>query len=138
RFGAVKAHLEPKCRLKESMIISKFASAMIDVSDGLAPEVGHICESSRVGAIVEKEKIPVSKQTLAAAELLKADAYDFALHGGEDYELVFTVSQKNLAMLKAKFKAFAVVGKILPQKSGICLLENGKKKSLGKGYDHFE
>ncbi|MCX6817604.1 MAG: thiamine-phosphate kinase [Candidatus Aenigmarchaeota archaeon] len=137
RFGAVKAHLEPKCRLNESMIIAKFASAMIDVSDGLAPEVGHICESSGVGAVVYKEKIPVSKSTRSAAELLKADAYDFALRGGEDYELVFTISQKNLTKLKAKFKAFAVVGKILPQKSGIYLLENGKKKSLGKGYDHF-
>ena len=137
RFDAVKAHLEPKCRLKESMIISKFASAMIDVSDGLAPEVGHICESSRVGAVVYKEKIPISTSTRSAAELLKADAYDFALHGGEDYELVFTVSQKNLTKLKAKFKAFTIVGKILPKKSGIYLLENGKKKNLGKGYDHF-
>lgn len=137
RFDAVKAHLEPKCRLKESMIISRFASAMIDVSDGLAPEIGHICESSRVGAVVEKEKIPVSRQTLAAAEMLRMDAHDFALYGGEDYELVFTVSRRKLLQLKRKFRNFSMVGKILKKSDGIYLLDKGRKKSLGRGYDHF-
>jgi thiamine-monophosphate kinase len=137
RFNAVKAHLEPKCRLEESMIVAKFASAMIDVSDGLAPEVGHICESSGVGAVVYKEKIPISRQTLAAAELVKKDACDFALHGGEDFELVFTVSEKNLKTLKKKFRDFSVVGKILKKSDGIYLLDKGRKKSLGRGYDHF-
>jgi len=138
RFGVAKFHLEPRCRLKESQIISKFASAMIDVSDGLAPEVGHICEMSQKGAVVYKEKIPISRQTLAAAELVKKDAYDFALHGGEDFELVFTVSGKNLAGLKKQFKDFSVVGKILPRREGLYLLDRGKKRPLGKGYDHFE
>jgi len=138
RFGVAKAHLEPRCRLKESQIISKFASAMIDVSDGLAPEVGHICEMSKVGAVVYKEKIPLSRQTLAAAGLVKKDAYDFALHGGEDFEIVFTLSGKNLAGLKKKFRDFSVVGKILPRREGLYLLDRGKKRPLGKGYDHFE
>lgn len=137
RFDIVKFHLEPRCRLEESKVIAEFANAMIDVSDGLAPEVGHICELSKKGAVVYKEKIPVSKQTLAAAELVKKNAYDFALYGGEDYELVFTISKKNLAELRRKFRNFSVVGKILPAKDGIYLLDNGKKKSLGKGYDHF-
>ncbi len=138
RFDVAKAHLEPRCRLKESQLISKFASAMIDVSDGLAPEIGHICEMSKVGAIVYKEKIPISKQTLTAAGLVKKDAIDFALHGGEDYELVFTISEKNLKMLKKKFKNFSVAGKILAKGDGVYLLDNGKKKPLGKGYDHFQ
>lgn len=138
RFGVAKAHLEPRCRLKESQVISKFASAMIDVSDGLAPEVGHICEMSKVGAVVYKEKIPISKQTLAAAGLVKKDAFDFALHGGEDYELVFTLSEKNLKMLKRRFKNFSVAGKILAKGDGVYLLDKGKQKPLGKGYDHFQ
>lgn len=137
RFGVAKAHLEPRCRLKESQIISKFASAMIDVSDGLAPEIGHICEMSKVGAVVYKEKIPLSGQTLAAAELVKKDAYDFALHGGEDFELVFTLPEKRMKQLKKRFSDFSAVGKILPAKDGIYLLDRGKKKDLGKGYDHF-
>jgi thiamine-monophosphate kinase len=136
-FDAVKAHLEPKCRLKESMIIAQFASAMIDVSDGLAPEIGHICERSLVGAAIYREKIPVSKSTFFAAELVKKDAYDFALYGGEDYELVFTLPGKRMKELKKKFPNFSVVGKIIPRKHGIYLLEGRQKKRLGKGYDHF-
>lgn len=137
RFDIVKSHLEPKARLKESAVIAKFASAMIDVSDGLAPEVGHICEMSKVGAVIYKEKIPLSKQMIAAADLVKKDAIDFALHGGEDFELVFTLPEKRMNELKKKFGNFSVVGKILPKSEGIYLLDKGKKKDLGKGYDHF-
>jgi thiamine-monophosphate kinase len=137
RFAAAKPHLEPKARLSESKIIARFAGAMIDVSDGLAPEVGHICEMSRVGAIIYAEKIPVSSETKKAAQLLKKKALDFALYGGEDFELVFTLNEKRLAQLKKQLRNFSVVGKILNKGEGICLLENGKKKNLGKGYDHF-
>lgn len=136
RFVISKSHLEPRARLKESRIISKFARSMIDVSDGLSSEVVHICKLSRKGAVIHKEKIPISKQTKLAAGLLKKDPIDFALHGGEDFELVFTVSRKNLDKLRRKLK-FSVVGKILPKREGIHLLDKGRKRKLGKGYDHF-
>lgn len=136
RFVISKSHLEPRARLKESRIISKFANSMIDVSDGLASEVKHICELSKKGAVIYREKIPISKQTKLAADLMKKDTLDFALHGGEDFELVFTVSKKNLESLKNELK-FSVVGKILPKKEGIYLLDKGRKKKLGRGYDHF-
>lgn len=136
RFVISKSHLEPRARLKESRIISKFANSMIDVSDGLASEVKHICELSKKGAVIYREKIPISKQTKLAADLVKKDTLDFALHGGEDFELVFTVSKKNLESLKNELK-FSVVGKILPKKEGIYLLDKGRKKKLGRGYDHF-
>lgn len=136
RFVISKSHLEPRARLKESRIISKFANSMIDVSDGLASEVKHICELSKKGAVIYREKIPISKQTKLAADLVKKDTLDFALHGGEDFELVFTVSKKNLESLKNELK-FSVVGKILHKKEGIHLLDKGRKKKLGKGYDHF-
>jgi thiamine-monophosphate kinase len=109
---------------------------MIDVSDGLAPEVAHICELSKKGAAIHKEKIPISKQTNMSADLLKKDPYDFALYGGEDFELVFTVSKSKFKNLQKELK-FSVVGKILPKKEGIYLLDKGRKKKLGKGYDHF-
>ncbi len=136
RFVISKSHLEPRARLKESRIISKFARSMIDVSDGLSSEVVHICKLSRKGAVIHREKIPISKQTKLAAGLLKKDPIDFALHGGEDFELVFTVSRKNLDKLRRKLK-FSVVGKILPKREGIHLLDKGRKRKLGKGYDHF-
>ena len=137
RFHSVRPHLEPRARLRESWIISEFANSMIDVSDGLASEVGHICELSKKGAEIYKEKIPISKQTKSSAKILRKDPYDFALYGGEDFELVFTISEKNLEKLENKFRNFSVVGKILPKKRGIFLLEGDAKKSLGKGYDHF-
>ncbi len=136
RFSCVRYHLEPAARLKESKIISRFANSMIDVSDGLASEVKHICELSKRGAVIYREKIPVSKQTKLAARLLGKDPVDFALYGGEDFELVFTIPEKHLSKLKGKLK-FSVVGKILPEKEGIYLMENGRKRRLGKGYDHF-
>jgi thiamine-monophosphate kinase len=136
RFVYVRAHLEPKARLKESRVISKFANSIIDVSDGLASEVGHICELSNKGAVIHRENIPISKQTRLAAELVKKDPLDFALHGGEDFELVFTVSKKKLENLRRELKV-SVVGKILPKKEGIHLLDNGRKRKLGKGYNHF-
>jgi thiamine-monophosphate kinase len=137
RFDVAKPHLEPKARLSESKIIAKSASAMIDVSDGLAPEVGHICEMSAKGAIIYADKIPISSGTRKAAALLKKNALAFALYGGEDFELVFTLAGERLAQLKKRFRNFSVVGKILGKSEGICLFENGKKKNLGKGYDHF-
>jgi len=136
--GYVKPHLEPKARLKESQIISRFANAMIDVSDGLASEVRHICDMSKKGAVIFKEKIPISGHTKEAGKILRKDPTDFALYGGEDFELVFTISEKNLKKLKKQFKNFSVVGKILPKSKGIHLLERGKKLKLGSGYDHFK
>lgn len=131
-----RPHLEPKARLKEAGIISKFANSMIDVSDGLAPEVGHICRLSKKGAVIYREKIPVSKNTRLAASLVEKDPLDFALSGGEDFEVVFTIPGNKLEALKKRVN-FSVVGKILPRKDGVYLLENGIKGNLGKGYDHF-
>ncbi len=132
----IRSHLEPKARVKEAGIISGLANSMVDVSDGLAPEVRHICGLSNRGAVIHREKIPLSKNTRLAAGLVRKDPADFALYGGEDFELVFTMPGKRLEALRKKLK-FSVVGKILPRKEGVYLLEKGVRKDLGKGYDHF-
>jgi thiamine-monophosphate kinase len=103
---------------------------MEDVSDGLASEVTHICEQSKVGAIIFKDNIPIKEETRKAA---KKDAVDYALYGGEDFELVFTVSEKNLG----KVKGF-LIGEITKRK-GVYLYSKGKEKLIVKiGYDHFK
>lgn len=136
--GFLKDHLEPKSRTaEEGMIIAKYANAMIDVSDGLAPEVKHICEESNLGAEIYYEKIPLSKTTIGSAKKLSSDAHDFALYGGEDFELVFTIDKKNIDKIKKEFSDFTVVGKMLDKKNGINILKNNKKLDLGKGFDHF-
>ena len=75
-------------------------SSMIDISDGLSSEVLHICKSSGLGCNIYQEKIPVDKETEKLAEEFKLDPMTAALNGGEDYELVFTVSMDEFEKIK--------------------------------------
>lgn len=128
-----KAHLEPKAQLDKSSTIAKYANAMIDVSDGLAGEIWHICEQSKCGAIIYKEKIPINVETKNAAKAVGSDALDYALYGGEDFQLMFTVPQTNIKKIKGCY----FIGKITRQK-GFFLVSNSKKEAIKrKGYDHF-
>ncbi|MBW2989141.1 thiamine-phosphate kinase [Candidatus Woesearchaeota archaeon] len=127
-----KKHLEPKAKLHKVRPFLKHINAMIDISDGLASEVTHICEQSRTGAIIFKDNIPIKDDTRMAAEKAGKDALDYALYGGEDFELAFTVSEENLG----KAKGF-LVGEITKRK-GVYLYSNGKEEKVKKrGYDHF-
>lgn len=134
----IKKHLEPEAQLNKSKIISKYCNTMIDVSDGLASEARHICEMSKVGAVIYKEKIPISALTKKAAKSVNKDAYGFALYGGEDFELVFTVPVKNISIMRTLMPELRVVGKILHKNSGIFLLDKNRKIKLEEGYDHFK
>lgn len=134
-FNFVKRkHLMPKARTGLGERIGKFANAMEDVSDGLASEVRNICRASGKGAVIFAEKVPIAAETKKAAKAMGNSALDYALFGGEDFELVFTCNKKNLKKL-GKFGA--VVGKIIKGKK-IYLEKDGKQKELEKfGYDHF-
>jgi len=126
-------HLEPKAKYHKIKPFLKYINAMIDVSDGLASEVKHICEQSKVGAIIFKDNTPIKDETRRAAKAAKKDPANYALYGGEDFELVFTVSEKNLN----KVKGF-LVGEITKRK-GLYLYSKGKEKLISKhGYDHFK
>ncbi|MDP6670546.1 MAG: thiamine-phosphate kinase [archaeon] len=132
-FSVVKKkHLEPKAQLKKAYSLAKYASAMEDCSDGLASEVKNICTASKCGAVIEWEKIPVSAETRKAAKALGKKAKDFALYGGEDFELITTVPKRHAK----KVKGF-VVGQIVKGRK-IYLEKKGVRKELGKaGFDHF-
>ncbi|HSV95300.1 MAG TPA: thiamine-phosphate kinase [Spirochaetota bacterium] len=130
--------LEPECRLaSEGCVIARYANAMIDVSDGLGSEVRHICEESGVGARIDCEKIPLSSEVVEAAKAVGGDPYDFAMYGGEDFELVFTVPPGKLSRLKEEFSDISVVGAVLPKEEGIFLIKNNERMDIGRGYDHF-
>jgi len=127
-----KGYLEPKAQLKTALKLSPYVNSMIDVSDGLAPEVKHICNESKCGAIIYKDKIPISEEVRKAAKRLDEDPYDYALFGGEDFKLVYTVSKKNLESITG-----FLVGEIT-EKKDLLLAYNGKeKKIIQRGYDHF-
>ncbi|MBI4453916.1 thiamine-phosphate kinase [Candidatus Woesearchaeota archaeon] len=141
KLGETKYYLEPVARLNKAREIAKYVNAMIDISDGLASETRHICIMSDCGAVIYKDKIPIDKQTIKDAKTCGKDPYDYALSGGEDYELLFTLSKNDYNKHKHLFKDCFVVGEIVEKEKGIKLAEiiNGKevKKELGKGYEHF-
>lgn len=139
----VQSHLLPTPRVKEAYFIAKnrFATSMIDVSDGLSTDLNHICEQSRVGAVIYEDKIPLSKE-LKKAELKKAPL-DYALSGGEDYELLFTVKRKNVkniydAISRSRLSA-TMIGEITERKRGILLVDKRGMEMplLPTGFNHF-
>lgn len=129
---AKKRYLEPKAKIEHALKITPFVNSMIDVSDGLAPEVKHICDESRCGAIIHKEKIPVLEDVRNVAKLFDEDEYEYALFGGEDFELVYTVPEENID----KVEGF-IVGEITKEKDIFLSSSAGKEKIDKSGYDHF-
>ncbi|NOX48153.1 MAG: thiamine-phosphate kinase [Chlorobi bacterium] len=96
-------------------------TSMIDISDGLASEVTHICKKSKVGCAIYEDKIPVDVQTVQVAEEFKLDPTTCALNGGEDYELLFTIKQADFEKLK-DVEGISVVGHIMEENAGINLI----------------
>jgi len=127
-----KKHVEPEAKFYKVKPFLKYINAMIDVSDGLISEITRICEKSQVGAVIYSDLVPIKPITHQAAQACHKNALDFALYGGEDFELVYTVSEKNLDKVKG-----IKVGKITDKK-GVKILKNGKEEmTIGHGYDHF-
>ena len=110
-------------------------NSMIDVSDGVASEVSHIYEESKVGAVIYADKIPISKNMVQDAKKLGKNPLDFALYGGEDFELVFTANKNKLRQLRKL--DVSVIGKIVDKKYGIKLVKGGKILKLKNGFEHF-
>lgn len=136
--GYRQDYLEPRARTaEEARTIARQARAMIDVSDGLASETGHICACSRVGAEIELERVPISPHTRESARRLGLDPLELALFGGEDYQLLFTLPEENLAALRDGFADFTVIGRIRPEEAGLRLLRGGRAETPRRGWDHF-
>jgi thiamine-monophosphate kinase len=88
----LRAHLEPRPQVALGRWLAENGvTAMIDISDGLVADLGHICHMSHLGALIEAEKLPISEAARAAGRKLRQDPVDWALYGGEDYCLLFTV-----------------------------------------------
>jgi thiamine-monophosphate kinase len=127
-----KRYLEPKANMESASKNAPYVNSMEDISDGLAPEIKHICDESKCGAVIFKDNIPILNEVREIACKLNEDEYDYTLFGGEDFELVFTVPEKNLGKVKGY-----LIGEIT-KKKGVRLYSKGKSKEiLRKGYDHF-
>lgn len=90
--AAMTAHLTPVPRLAAGRALVGCATAGIDVSDGVASDVGHLCAESRIAARILARQVPIHPGARAMARLLDRKALDLALRGGEDYELLFTAA----------------------------------------------
>jgi thiamine-monophosphate kinase len=146
----INRHLMPSPRLEEGRFLAtrRLATSMIDISDGLASDIRRICEESNVGANIFIKNIPISKELkdftssqLKTRNSKLTTSLDFALYGGEDYELLFTVRPKKVAKLRTFWKGMktplTMIGEITNR--GINLVyKNGKTTPLKReGYNHF-
>jgi thiamine-monophosphate kinase len=133
---ALRKHLypEPRVALGRWLAERKLATAMMDVSDGLSSDLPRLCAASGVGALLDPAKLPLPD----GAD--RESARHLALHGGDDYELLFTVAPRNLASLSAKFRKLRLtqVGK-LTRELGVRILGiDGKPEPLRvAGWDPF-
>jgi thiamine-monophosphate kinase len=139
---ALKAHLEPEARCEEGMALgeSGLAHSMIDISDGLLADLEHICTASDVGAEVESEKVPLSDCCSVLAATLGEDALEWALEGGEEYELLFTCSPEKYEEImelvrRATGTPVTVVGRITETKD--IIVHSYRRRAGPGGYRHF-
>lgn len=138
------AHFDPRPQVKEGRIIAglKAAHSLIDVSDGVASDLGHICRQSGVGAVLEKDSIPVSETFKKYCAEFRVDSEKLSLHVGEDYVLLGTHPEKSAGTLKAALESngckYFPIGRIIDG-SGITLkLPDGSVRAIpDRGYDHF-
>ena len=114
-------------------------TAMIDISDGLASEIKHICKHSDLGCTVYEEKIPIDEQTYNTARSFEMDPSMYALNGGEDYELLFTIKQEDYEMIK-KEKDISVIGFMTHKSEGVNLItKSGPVVEIkAQGWDHLK
>ncbi|MEW6599839.1 MAG: thiamine-phosphate kinase [Nitrospirota bacterium] len=124
----IKKHLMPEpVALKNPRQVK----SMIDVSDGLLADLGHICDESRAGAVIYKDSIPLSREILSAAKSLGRDPFDFALKGGEDYVLLYT------APPTYRTGAYRI-GEIIRKGRYIIDGSGRKVRFKAEGYEHFK
>jgi len=141
-------HLKPEPRVETASWLAKSQSkvtSMIDISDGLTQDLGHILEAGKVGAELWQEQIPISKPLSKYSLINGLSALQLALAGGEDYELLFTLAPEDVNNLDIEFitkvdQPVTQIG-VIATKKGIRLIsKNGRSKTLQRpmGFNHFK
>jgi thiamine-monophosphate kinase len=123
----LERQLKPEARKDIPKLLADLGvqpTAMIDLSDGLSSEIIHLCKQSNVGMTIYEDKIPLDPVVINACEEFNLDSTTIALSGGEDYELLFTISQEDFPKIKGN-PNFSIIGHALPKSSGMHLVTRG-------------
>ncbi|MCK0144181.1 thiamine-phosphate kinase [Arenibacter sp. F26102] len=138
----VERQLKPEARRDVKDLLEKLEirpTSMIDISDGLSSEILHLCDKSEVGCNLFEDKIPLDPTVISACEEFKLDSTLVALSGGEDYELLFTIDQKDFLKIKGN-PHFTVVGHMTDKNEGVNLISrsNTKIPITAQGWNSFK
>ena len=138
----IERQLKPEARKDICELLKELEvkpTSMIDISDGLSSEILHICKQSKVGCNLYEDKIPLDQQVISTCEEFKLDSTTIALSGGEDYELLFTVSMEDFPKIKAN-PNLSIIGHITNEKEGIHLITRGNEKIplIARGWNSLD
>lgn len=124
----VERQLKPEARKDMVTLLKELKvkpTSMIDISDGLSSEIIHLCKQSNVGAELYEDKIPLDPQVISTCEEFNMDSTTIALNGGEDYELLITISQEDFPKIKGN-PNLTVIGYITEKERGMHLVTRGE------------
>jgi thiamine-monophosphate kinase len=135
-------HPAPRLTEARTIIQNLQPSAMIDISDGLLSDLWHIMDASGVGAVLDAESIPIGRCVLDYFQGDREEALSEAMGGGEDYELLFTISNRYEDQLADVARGLGIgltpIGRITAKGTGVRLAGDGAERELGRsGFDHF-
>lgn len=137
------AHLMPTPRIMEGAALARLGvHAMIDLSDGLATDLGHICRASGVGARLWLPRLPISEGANRAAAALGLDPWRLAVSGGEDFELLFALPARDVTACFVELERetgtkATVIGEVVTAPDLVFLDEDGRPVPVGAGFEHF-
>ncbi len=134
--------LRPEPRVGWGIVLGdeRLATSMIDVSDGLSSDLNHLCTASGVGALIESTLLPMDHQVVELCGRRALDPLQLALHGGEDFELLFTVRLENVARLPRRVDGVEItrIGEVTKETDGVKISEGSRIWELNPGgWKHF-
>lgn len=138
----IERQLKPEARKDIPPLLKKLEvlpTSMIDISDGLSSEIIHLCKSSKVGANLFEEKIPLDPAVISVCEEFEIDSTTIALSGGEDYELLFTISQDDYDKIKGN-PHLSVIGHMTEENEGMHLITRANQKLplIARGWNSMD
>jgi thiamine-monophosphate kinase len=138
----VQRQLRPEARMdviKSLKALGVKPTSMIDISDGLASEILHICKESGLGAYIYEDKLPIDPMTYETAREFDLDPLTVMLSGGEDYELLFTIAQVDYEKIR-NHPDISIIGYMKPAQKGVNIYTKGEHlvPIKAQGWNHFK